>query len=148
MPAESMLSGAEINVVKLSAANGPRLLKRSVQMVQILFVILIWILSTLFFINAYLKMNKEEQQQFKSEFKQPLALLVVGLLILGLLLTFTGIILDVKWIQHIGVIMVFISWFTTSVVSWKKRKTNFSTSVLLALIGIVGLTTYGYFFFS
>ena len=117
-------------------------------MVQILFVILIWILPTLFMINAYLKMNKEEQQQFKSEFKQPLALFGVGLLILGLLLTFTGIILGIKWIQHIGVIMVFISWFTTSVVSWKKGKTNFSTSVLLALIGIAGLTTYGYFFFS
>lgn len=31
-------------------------------------------------------------------------------------------ILGVKWIRHIGVIIVFISWLTTSVVSWKKER--------------------------
>lgn len=101
-----------------------------------------------FMINAYLKMNKEEQQRFKSEFKQPLALFGAGLLVLGLLLTFSGIILVTKWIQHIGVIMVFISWFTTSIVSWRKGKTNPFKNALLTLLGVVGITAYGYFFFS
>ncbi|WP_257125350.1 Fe3+-siderophore ABC transporter permease [Bhargavaea cecembensis] len=93
-------------------------------------------------------MDSKEKQRFKDEFKQPIALLGVGLLVLGLLITYSGIILDAKWIQHIGVIMVFISWFTTSIVSWKRGKTNFSTSAFLALLGIVGVTAYGYFFFS
>ncbi|MDY0407413.1 hypothetical protein [Paracerasibacillus soli] len=44
-------------------------------MIQIFFVILIWILPTFFMINAYLKMDEEEKQRFKDEFKQPLALL-------------------------------------------------------------------------
>lgn len=68
-------------------------------------------------LNVYLKMNEEEQQRFKNEFKHPIALFGVELLALVLLLTFLGIILGAKWIQHIGVIMVFISWFFTSIVS-------------------------------
>lgn len=65
-------------------------------MIQILFVIVIWILPTLLMINVYLIMIKDEQQRFKSEFKQPLALFGVGLLVLGLLSTFSGIILGAE----------------------------------------------------
>ena len=117
-------------------------------MIQILFVLIIWILPTILTITTYLKMNKDEQLRFKLEFKQPLALFGVGLLILGLLFTVSGIIVDAKWTQHIGVVMVFISWFTTSIVSWKKGHRDFSKSALLALFGIGGITTYGYFFFT
>lgn len=65
-------------------------------MIQILFVIVIWILPTLLMINVYLIMIKDEQQRFKSEFKPPLALFGVGLLVLGLLSTFSGIILGAE----------------------------------------------------
>jgi len=117
-------------------------------MIQVLFVILIWIMPTFFLTNAYLKMDKEEQQKFKNEFKQPLALFGVGLIITGLLLSLSGIILAIEWIQHIGAIMVFISWLTTSIVSWKKGKTGFIKSAVLILLGVSGIATYGYLYFS
>ncbi|MDY0407414.1 hypothetical protein [Paracerasibacillus soli] len=60
------------------------------------------------------------------------------------MLTFSGIILGAKWIQHIGVIKVFISWFTTSVVSWKRKKTGFITSIALIFLGVIGIVTYSY----
>jgi hypothetical protein len=91
-------------------------------MIQVLFLIAIWIIPIFLSRNAYLKMNNKEQTEFKNELKDPLALFGVGLIIIGLLLAFSGIILAVKFLQHIGAIMVFISWFTTSIVSWKKGK--------------------------
>lgn len=115
---------------------------------QVFIVLLIWILPTSLLINAYLKMDKEEQQRFKGELRQPLAFIGVGLLIFGLLLAVSGILLDVKWIQHSGAVMVFMSWLMTSIVSWKKEETNFSTSAMLFLLGIIGATIYGYFFFN
>lgn len=111
-------------------------------------MLLIWILPTSLLINAYLKMDKEERQRFIGELKQPLAFIGVGLLIFGLLLAVSGILLDMKWVQHSGAVMVFISWLMTSIVSWKKGKTNFSTSAIIFLLGIIGATIYGYFIFN
>lgn len=93
-------------------------------------------------------MDKEERQRFIGELKQPLAFIGVGLLIFGLLLAVSGILLDMKWVQHSGAVMVFISWLMTSIVSWKKGKTNFSTSAIIFLLGIIGATIYGYFIFN
>ncbi|MGE7024519.1 Fe3+-siderophore ABC transporter permease [Solibacillus cecembensis] len=112
-------------------------------MIQVLFVILIWVIPIILVTNAYFKMDKEERQEFKNEFKQPLALFGVGLIIIGLLLAFSGIILTIEWIQHIGAIMVFISWLTTSIVNWKKGKTDFIKSAVLILLGVLGIAAYG-----
>ncbi|WP_456273313.1 Fe3+-siderophore ABC transporter permease [Bacillus sp. AK031] len=117
-------------------------------MIQVLFVILIWILPTFLFTNAFFKMDKEEQQKFKNELQQPLVLFGVGLIIIGLLLSFSGIILAIDWIQHIGAIMVFISWLTASIQSWKKGKTGFRKSTALFFLGITGISAYGYLYFS
>ncbi|MFJ7950934.1 Fe3+-siderophore ABC transporter permease [Lysinibacillus sp. NPDC096418] len=117
-------------------------------MIQGLLVILIWIMPTFFLTNTYLTMDKEEQQKFKNEFKQPLALFGAGLIIIGMLLSLSGIILAIEWIQHIGAIMVFISWLTTSIVSWKKGKTGFIKSTVLILFGVSGIATYGYLYLS
>ncbi len=108
-------------------------------MLQVLFVTLIWVLPIIFLTN----MNKEERQKFKSEFKHPLILFGVGLIIIGYLLLHSGHILENVLIQHIGAIMMFISWLTTIIVSWKKEKTGFITSAVLILLGVLGIAAYG-----
>ncbi|MEK4531596.1 Fe3+-siderophore ABC transporter permease [Solibacillus sp. FSL K6-1554] len=112
-------------------------------MIQVLFVILIWVIPIILLTNAYFKMDEEERQEFKSEFKKPLALFCVGLLVIGFLLSLSGNILAIGLIQHIGATMVFISWFTTSVVNWKKGKTDFIKSAVLILLGVLGIAAYG-----
>ncbi|WP_230874973.1 Fe3+-siderophore ABC transporter permease [Lysinibacillus cavernae] len=80
-------------------------------MIQFLFVILIWIILV---INAYFKMAKEEQQTLKIELKEPFVLFSVGLLVIGFLLSSSGIILAIRLIQYIGVTMIFISLWAFS----------------------------------
>jgi hypothetical protein len=109
-------------------------------MIQVLFLIAIWIIPIFISRNAYLKMNNEEQ----TELKNPFVLFGVGFIVIGLLLGFSGIILALKFLQHIGAFMVFISWFTTSIVNWKKGKTNSVKSAALVLLGVVGIVVYSY----
>ncbi|AWE07807.1 Fe3+-siderophore ABC transporter permease [Lysinibacillus sp. 2017] len=113
-------------------------------MIQVLFVILLWVIPIILVTNTYFKMDKEERQKLKTEFKSPLTFLCVGLLIIGFLLSLSGIILAIGLLQHIGVTMVFTSWFTTSIVNWKKGKTNFIKSAVLILLGVLGIAAYGF----
>ncbi|GGP16111.1 hypothetical protein [Oceanobacillus neutriphilus] len=59
-----------------------------------------------------------------------------------MLLLFSGIVIASKPVQYIGVIMIFISWLTTSAVSWKKGVTNFKKSTALVLLGLIGIIAY------
>ncbi|MEK4081540.1 Fe3+-siderophore ABC transporter permease [Solibacillus sp. FSL K6-1126] len=111
-------------------------------MMQILLVILIWVLPIILLRNAYFKMDKEEQQKVKSVFKQPLALFCVGLLVIGYLLSFSGIFLAIALVLHIGVTMVFIGWFTSIIVGWKIGKLNLMKSAVFILLGVLGIVIY------
>ena len=115
-------------------------------MIQVLFLILIWVLPALLMMNTYVKMNESEKQSFKSELKQPIAFFTVGFSLFGLLISLSGIILAIKWMQHLGVIMVFVSWFTISIVSWKRGKIKLYTSTMLLLLGLIGVSIYCYCF--
>src|SRR5699024_7183237 len=77
------------------------------RMIQVLFLILIWVLPALLMMNTYVKMNESEKQSFKVELKQPIVFFTVVFLLFGLLISLSGIILAIKWVQHLGVIMVF-----------------------------------------
>lgn len=112
--------------------------------VQVIFVMLIWILPIILSTNAYLKMDKDEKQKIKNDIRDPLALFVSGFSAIGLLLVFTGLISTVQVLQHIGFALVLISWFTTSIVSWKRKKTGFTTSIVLMLLGVFGMVSYSY----
>ncbi|APC47666.1 Fe3+-siderophore ABC transporter permease [Virgibacillus halodenitrificans] len=109
---------------------------------QILFLIVIWVLPAILSINTYCKMDKKEQQELKNEFKNPFALFGVGFVVIGLLLFSSGYISSLKLPQHIGAIMVVTSWFTTSIVSRKRKKVSFVTSIALILLGVIGIAVY------
>lgn len=114
------------------------------ELIRVLFLISVWVIPIIFVTNTYLKMNKEEQEKFRGELKRPSVLFGLGIPVIGLLIFSTGFISTMKLLQHIGVIMVFISWLTTGVISWKKRKTGFITSAGLILLGVIGLVAYSY----
>jgi len=113
-------------------------------MIQIIFVIFVWVVPVMLMVHAFRIMDNETKQQFKTDFKQPISLFAGGLIIFGLLISLTGIILANHWLQHIGVVMIFVSWVTTSVISWVKGKTNHKQSTALVLIGIVAISVYIY----
>jgi len=112
--------------------------------VHVLFLMLIWILPIYLMTKAYLNMDRKEQQAFKSEFKNPLVRFVSGLAIIGLLLFSTGNIMTMEVLQHIGMIMIFICWFTISVISWRRKKIGFITSISLIMSGVIGMFVYRY----
>lgn len=112
--------------------------------IRILFLIAIWFIPIIFLINIYLKMNKKEQEEFKRQLKRPSVLFGLGFPVIGMLMFLSGMILTVKLIQHFGATLVLISWFTTSLVSWKKGKTDFIKSAALILLGVIGFAVYIY----
>lgn len=114
------------------------------ELIQILFLIALWIIPMIFLTNTYLTMNKEEQEAFRGELKRPSILLSLGIPVIGMLILFSGIISTMKLLQHIGATMVFLSWFATSIISWKKRKTGSITSVGLIMFGLIGVIAYRY----
>lgn len=74
--------------------------------------------------------------------KQPLIFMCVTLLVVGLLLSQSGVILAIELIQHIGVIMIFIGWFVSSIAGWRKGKISLITRVGLIFLSILGIATY------
>ena len=111
-------------------------------MISIIVVISIWVIPSILLTNAYLKMEKEVQQQFKNEFKHPLVFMCVTLLVIGFLLSLSGIVLAIELIQHIGVSMTFIGWFVSSIVGWRKGKISLINGVGFIFLGILGIAAY------
>lgn len=107
-------------------------------MIPIIVVISIWVIPSILLTNAYLKMEKEVQQQFKNEFKHPIVLLLV----IGLLLSLSGIVLAIELIQHIGASMIFIGWFVSSIIGWRNGKRSLINCVGFILLGILGIAAY------
>lgn len=112
------------------------------EMIPIIVVILFWVMPSILLTNAYLKMEKEVQQQFKNEFKQPLVFMCVTLPVIGFLLSQSGIVLAIELIQHIGVSMFFIGWFASSIVGWRKGKRSLINCVGFIFLGILGIAAY------
>jgi hypothetical protein len=108
------------------------------RMIQIIVFISILVIPSTLLTNAYLKMEKEVQQRFRNEFKHPIVLL----LLIGLLLSLSGIVLAIELIQHIGVSMIFIGWFISSIIGWRKGKSSLITCIGFILLGILGIVAY------
>ncbi|WP_139378315.1 hypothetical protein [Mesobacillus jeotgali] len=102
--------------------------------VQIIFLILLWGIPIIRFMKIYRKLEKEEQEEIKASFKNPLYYLGDGFGHLGLLLIFTGMIIAVPVVQHIGAALLFVGWFYGGVelldVSYKKSAGVISFSVI------------------
>lgn len=81
-------------------------------LIQVLFLIAIWVVPITLLIRIYLKITKEEKGKFREEFRRSSVLLGLGIPVFGLLL------------QHTGVILLFISWIATSALSWKRNQTG------------------------
>lgn len=109
------------------------------QLIQVIFLIAIWMIPAILMINTFLKMNKEEREGIKEELKQISVLLGVGFPTLGLLLYFTGFVLTMKLLQFSGMGMVFIGLVTISILGWKKKKINFVMSVGMILLSASGV---------
>lgn len=114
------------------------------KLIQTLFLIVIWVIPVFLLLKNYLKMDKEERQEIKDELKTPSILLSGGSISIGFLLFSSGIISTVKLLQHIGAVMVIISWFALSIISWRKRKTSLIVSIGLILLGLIGIVAYIY----
>jgi hypothetical protein len=82
-----------------------------VDAVQIVFLVLIWGVPIVRFIQTYRKLNKEEQAEVKASLKNPLYYLDDGFRYIGFALLFSGMIASIPVIQHIGASILFIGWF-------------------------------------
>lgn len=79
--------------------------------VQIVFLVLLWGVPIVRFIQMYRKMNEEEQAEIKASLKNPLYYLDDGFRYIGFALMFSGMIASIPIIQHIGASILFIGWF-------------------------------------
>lgn len=78
---------------------------------QIVFLVLLWGVPIVRFIQIYRKLNEEEQAEIKASLKDPLFYLDDGFRYIGFALLFSGMIASIPAIQHIGASILFIGWF-------------------------------------
>lgn len=107
--------------------------------IQVLFLILLWVIPIFLIINTYLKLDQDEQQSLKKEIKTPSFLLTGGLGCIGVLIFSTGGIATIKILQHIGAFMVFFGLFSGCIATWKR---SWIKSVSFLSLGVIGLAVY------
>lgn len=112
------------------------------KIIQILFLILLWVIPILLLINAYVKMEKREKQRVQQEFKKPLVLLTATFLCIGLLVYNSGYIISIIQLQHLGTVMILISLLFMSIGTWKKSMVKSIGLMLMAIT--LGIAHYNF----
>ena len=110
-------------------------------MIEILLLVLIWIFPILLFV----RMDKKERQALIKEFKQPSALFHFWFLMIGTQLFISGIMPTFKFLQYIGVPILFISWVAINIMNYKEEITSFKKCIGQISIGIIFIVGYFYF---
>lgn len=96
--------------------------------------------------RSFRKMGEEKRREVIKEIKEPLFILGVAPLIIGLLVFFTGSVSapGIKVLQHSGMGLVFFGWFVVSLKELVNRNT--AKSIAMIVLGICGIATYIYLY--
>lgn len=116
------------------------------RLLQFIYIVFLWGLPILLTWRSFSKMDEEKRREIIKETKNPLFILGVAPLIIGLLVFCTGSVLatGIKILQHVGIGLVFFGWC----VVWVKELVNESTpkSIAMIVLGICGIVTYIYLY--
>ncbi|KAA0548375.1 hypothetical protein FZW96_07310 [Bacillus sp. BGMRC 2118] len=110
------------------------------ELMDVVVLIVSWVIMIFLVCREYKKLNEEEKNELKEAFKQPWFYVEVVLRYVGLVIFFSGSIVHIPLLHHIGVVMVITSLFAVGVNVWEE---SIKRSVYLILLSsTIGLAYY------
>jgi hypothetical protein len=101
---------------------------------DLIFLILLWSIPAATFIRRYVKLPKDEQTEFLKRITQPSFIFEDVFRLLGMLLFFSGIIVDFAVLKNTGIFMILASMFALGVNSWDASKKKSMIAIFIPLI--------------
>ncbi|MGE7979185.1 hypothetical protein [Psychrobacillus sp. NPDC093200] len=117
------------------------------KLIQVMYMLLIWIIPILGTWYSYRKMGEEKKKGLINEIKHPLSVLGIIPIFIGLLFFITGSASasGIKELSNTGICLVLFGWFVTWVIRLVKGG-NTLKSIAMILIGISGFIAYIYLY--
>lgn len=97
---------------------------------------LMWGFPIFFMVRAYLKMDINDRNDAKKDFKKPHFIFTIGFLAAGLFIAQIGSILSINFINVIGTIILIIGGIVSAIDIWDRNKLK-SMLVLPLLVVVV-----------
>lgn len=98
--------------------------------------ILMWGIPIFTVTITYLKMDTDDRDSAKSDFKTPQFIFTIGFLVIGLFLAQIGSILSIKIVNLIGIIILTVGGIVAAIDMWKQSKSKSLWIFLLIIIAI------------
>ena len=103
---------------------------------QVVPFILMWGIPVFMVTITYLKMDTEDRDSAKSDFKTPQFIFTIGFLVIGLFLAQIGGIISIKIVNLIGIIILTVGGIVAGIDMWKTSKGKSLWIFLLIIIVI------------
>ena len=115
-------------------------------LIQFVFTVFLWGLPILLAWRSFSKMEKEKRREVIKEIKDPLFILGIAPITIGLHVFLTGSVLatGIKVLQHTGIGLVFFGWCVVWLEELVNRNKSRAKSIAMIVMGIFGITTYIY----
>ena len=114
------------------------------RLIQFIYIVFLWGGSILIAWRSFSKMSEEKRHVVIKEIKDPLFILGVAPITIGLLVFFTGSVSapGIKVIQHSGIGLMFFGWFVVWMEELVNRNKSTAKSIAMIIMGIFGIAIY------
>ncbi|WP_342512408.1 hypothetical protein MKY34_17560 [Sporosarcina sp. FSL K6-1522] len=118
------------------------------RLIQFVYIVFLWGLPILLTWRSFSKMEEEKRREIIKEMKEPLFILGIAPVTIGLLVFFTGSISapGIKVLQHSGIGFVFFGWCVMWVEELVNRNKSTVKGIAMIAIGIFGVVAYIFLF--
>lgn len=98
--------------------------------------LLIWGIPTFMVVSTYLRMDTDDRNSAKRDFKSPHFIFTIGSLVVGHFFASFGNLLSVNIIKLLGIFLVIIAGITITVDMWRKNKIKSMLTPILIAVAI------------
>ncbi|RCW63900.1 hypothetical protein [Saliterribacillus persicus] len=98
-----------------------------------------WGIPTFLVVRTYLKMDTDERDSAKEDFKSPHFIFTIGLLVIGYLFASFGNLLTLNSIKFLGIFLLMIAGLTITVDMWRINKIKSMLTPMLIAVAIIFL---------
>lgn len=115
-----------------------------ISMENVLFLLIITLISIIYYIYLIKKMSQSEKEQLKAEWKTPTKALKLSVVIIGIFLFYSGLILKVKLLLIIAFFLSLPHFISTVHEEWKENKSKGRFIYKIGLLTGIVLFIYWY----
>ncbi|RCW64537.1 hypothetical protein [Saliterribacillus persicus] len=98
--------------------------------------LIMWGIPTFMVVRGYLKMDIDDRNSAKKDFKSAQFIFTIGLLVIGHFFASFGNLLTLNIIKFLGIFLITIAGITITVVMWRKNKIKSTLAPVLIAVAI------------